>query len=127
MLAGLHRHQRVAEHVVRRRAHLVGGLGQPHAALGVRTELLKLALAAAAGVDLRLDDVERAGELARRRDRLVDAHRGVAGGDGDAERRQQFLGLVFVNVHGAAAAFRKQGMAGLKHRLGRESTLYARP
>ena len=102
MLAGLDRDQRVAEHVGRRRANLVGGARQPHAALGVGAELPELALAAAAGMDLRLDDIKRAGELARGRDRLVDAHRGVAGRDGDAERRQQLLGLIFMDVHARA-------------------------
>ena len=101
-LAGLDGHQSVAEHVGRRRADFVGGLGEPHAALGVGAELLELALAASAGVDLRLYDIERTGQLRRRCDGFVDRHGGKAGGDRDAELGEQFLGLIFVNVHGRA-------------------------
>lgn len=60
---GLRRYQRVAEHVLRVGNDFVDGLRQTNAALGVRAEFLELALAAAASVDLALDDVERAGKL----------------------------------------------------------------
>ena len=111
VLAGLDRHQRVAEHVGRRGADLVERLGQPDAALGVGAEFLELALAAPAGMDLRLHDIKRPGQLLRRLDRFLDDHRGEAGGDGHAELGEQFLGLIFVDVHGKAAAFRRLGMA----------------
>ena len=44
------------------------------------------------------------GQLSGSGDRFVDAHRGMAGGDRHAELREQFLGLIFVDVHGAAKA-----------------------
>jgi len=103
--AGLDGDERVAEHLGRSRPDLIGAAGKADAALGVGAQLLELALAAAAGMDLRFHDVERAGQLSRGGDSLVDAHRGIAGGDGHAELRQQLLGLIFVDVHGA----------GLKH------------
>ena len=98
-VAGLDRHQRVAEHVVGRGADLVGRLRQPDAALGFGWQLLELALAAPPGVDLRLDDEQRPGELARRRDRLVDGHRRIARRDRDAELGEEILRLIFVDVH----------------------------
>ena len=42
------------------------------------------------------------GQFLRGLDGFVDAHRGMTGGDGDAEGSKQLLGLIFVNVHGAA-------------------------
>src|SRR3546814_18555039 len=73
---------------------------EAHAALGVRPQLLELALAAPAGVDLRLDDIERTGELAGGGDRFLDAHRGDPRRNRDSEFRAQFLGLIFVDAHG---------------------------
>ena len=97
--AGLDRDERVAEHVLGVGADFVDRLGEANAALGVGAELGELALAAAAGVDLRLDHPQGPGELLGGADRILDAHRGMAGGDGDAELREQFLGLIFVDVH----------------------------
>ncbi len=51
---GLDRHQRLAQHLLGEGLHLVDGLGEAHAALVAGLRLLELALAAAAGVDLRL-------------------------------------------------------------------------
>jgi len=104
LLAGLtrlDRHQRVAEHVGGVRADLVEREGEANTALRIRAEFLELALAAAAGMDLRLHDEQRPGQLLRGFDRLFDGEGGVAGGDRRAELRQQFLGLIFVDVHGA--------------------------
>ncbi len=100
--AGLDGDQRLAEHLGRMLADLVDRVGEADAALGVRAKLLELALAAAAGVDLRLDHPERSGKLLGGGDRLVDAHRGKAGGDRDAVLREQLFGLIFVDVHGRA-------------------------
>ena len=80
-------------------ADFVDRLGEADAALGVGAQFLELALAAAAGVDLRLDHPQRSGELLGGLDRFVDAHRGMAGGNRHAELREQFLGLIFVDVH----------------------------
>ena len=123
-VAGLDRHQRVAQHVGCRRANLILGLRQPHAALGVRPKLLELALAASAGMDLRLDHIKRPGQRLRRRDRFLHAHRRMAGGNGHAELRQQFLGLIFVDVHGGAVLviLEERESLGLKHIAGGEST-----
>ena len=111
VLAGLDRDERIAEHVGRRRAHLVQRLRQPHAAFRVGAEFLELALAAPAGMDLRLHDVKRSGQLLRRFDRLVDRQSGKTGRDGDAELGEQFLGLVFVDVHGRTWRLSKNGNA----------------
>ena len=82
-------------------ADLVDRMGEANAALGTFAKLLEAALAAAAGMDLRLDDPQRARELFGGRNRLVDVHRGIAGRHRDAVFREQFLGLIFVDVHGA--------------------------
>ena len=63
---GLDRHQGLAEHLGRMLAHFVDRVGEADAALGVVAEFLELALAAAAGVDLRLDDPQRSGKLLAR-------------------------------------------------------------
>jgi hypothetical protein len=83
-------------------ADFVDRMGEADAALGVGTELLELALAASAGVDLRLDHPQRPGELLRGRHGLFDAHRRIAGRHGHAELREQLFGLIFVDVHRAA-------------------------
>ena len=81
-------------------AHLVDRMGEPDAALGAVAKFLELALAAAAGVDLRLHDPQRPGKLLRGLDRFLDAHRGIARGHRHAELREQLFGLIFVDVHG---------------------------
>ena len=81
-------------------AHFVDRMREADAALGAFAKLLELALAAAAGVDLRLHDPQRPGQLARRLDGLVDAHRGIARGHRHAIFREQLFGLIFVDVHG---------------------------
>ena len=49
---------------------------------------------------LRLHDVERAGQLFGRRHRVFDRGRRNPLGDADAEFSEQFLGLIFVQIHG---------------------------
>ena len=66
-------------------------------------DLHAAALAAAAGVDLRLHDPHLAAELLRRLDRLVDGERGNAARRGHAVLAEDFLALVFVDVHGRLA------------------------
>jgi hypothetical protein len=61
------RHERAAQHLLGFGLGLLDGFGEAHAALVARVGLLEVALAAAAGVDLRLDDPERPVQFARRR------------------------------------------------------------
>ncbi len=102
LLAGLARlggHQGVAQHFLGVGDGFLDREGQTHAALGVGAQFLELALAAAAGVDLRLHDVERARQL------LGGGFGLVGRGDGDAVRNrgavalEDLLGLILVNVH----------------------------
>jgi hypothetical protein len=81
------------------RAHLVDRLGETDAALGIGGQLPELALAAPAGVDLRLHDIKRPRQLLGGRDRFLDRHRGNARGNRDTELPQKLLGLIFVDVH----------------------------
>ena len=60
--AGLLGDQRVADHRLGGRPHLVGRAGQADAALALRI-ILEVAGATAAGVDLAFHHVDRAGEL----------------------------------------------------------------
>ena len=87
--AGLMRHQLLAEQVVGGLQHLVLAAAELHAA----------SLAAAAGVDLGLDDPELAADLARPVGRLFGAVGERALGHGHTEAGQDFLGLILVNIH----------------------------
>src|SRR5690606_8362639 len=62
-------------------------------------ELDAAALAAATGVDLRLDDPDLAAQLFGGLDRLVDGETRNALGRDDAELPQQFFCLVLMNFH----------------------------
>ena len=64
-------------------------------------ELDAAALAAAAGVDLGLDDPDAAAEFLSGFHRLLHRERGVAARHGHAELAQEFLALVFVDLHGS--------------------------
>ena len=101
----LHGDQRVAEHFLGVGLDFLDALRQADATLRVGAEFGELALAAAAGVDLRLHDIERTGQLLRAFDRFLDRESGMAGGDADAVFRKQFLGLIFVNVHENPSSF----------------------
>ncbi|ENN89596.1 hypothetical protein RHSP_59721 [Rhizobium freirei PRF 81] len=98
--AGLLGHQRVAEHILGVGDDIVNRLGKANATLGVRAEFLELALAAATGVDLALDDVKRARKLLGGSGGFVGGEDGNAVRDGCAIALQQSLGLIFMNVHG---------------------------
>jgi hypothetical protein len=60
--AGLMGDQHPAEHLLGMLADFLDRLGEAHTALAVGAEALETALAAAAGVDLALDHIERAGQ-----------------------------------------------------------------
>src|SRR5690606_5743532 len=77
------------EHALGVLAHLVQGPGQLDAA----------GLAAAAGVDLRLDHPEVAVDGLGGLDRLLWRAGDAPGGNGNAVVGEQLLGLVFVEVH----------------------------
>src|SRR6185312_7996806 len=83
------RRHRLAEHR--------GGRGLD--VLGRLAELDAAGLAAAAGVDLRLDDPLLAAERPGGFGRLVRRRGDLAGRHRDAVLREQFLGLVFVKIH----------------------------
>ena len=104
-VTGLDGDQRVAEHFARVLANIVERLGEAHTALGIGTQFLELALAATAGMNLRLDDVKRPRQLFGAGNRFFDGQRGMAGRDADAIFREQFLGLIFVDVHEGSHAF----------------------
>ena len=86
---GLVRDQRGAEQARGLLLHIVDGLDHLDAA----------GLAAATGVDLGLHDPDRAAELFGGLDGLLDAERRQALGDRHAERAQNLLGLIFVDIH----------------------------
>ena len=86
---GLDRDQPLAEQVLRRVAHLVIGLAQLDAA----------GLAARAGMDLGLDRPVPTAKLGRGVDSLIGAEGDGALRHRHAEARQQFLGLILVDVH----------------------------
>ena len=72
--------------------------------LGLRARQLDAsALAAAAGVDLRLDDPDRAAQLLRRLGGLAHAEGRIAARHRDAEAGKDLLALVFVNLHRTSA------------------------
>jgi hypothetical protein len=99
--ASLHRHQRVAEHFLRVASTSSSALGEPHAAFGILGQFLELALAASTGMDLRLHHVKRPGQLLGAFDGFFNRQRRIAVGHGDTVLFEQFLGLVFMDVHGS--------------------------
>ena len=93
--AGLVRHQVHADHALGRVAHVVHRLDDLDAA----------ALAAAAGMDLRLDDPDRTAELLGRLDRFVGRVSDMAGKDADAKFGEQPFRLIFVDIHVRAFSY----------------------
>ena len=98
-LAGLDRHEGLAEHLLRELLHLVDGLGEAHAALLAGLGFLEPALAAAARMDLGLHHPERTAELLGGGLRLVGGEDRDAAGDRQTELLQDGFALVFVDVH----------------------------
>ena len=97
--AGLDRHEGGAQHLLGELGDFRGRLGDADAALVAGRSFLELALAAAAGMDLALHHIDRAGQrlgggfrVARFKDRN-------ALGDRHAELTQQRFGLIFMNIH----------------------------
>ncbi len=97
--AGLVCDQRAAQHLFRFLRGLFDRFRQAHATLFAGVGLLELALAAAAGVDLRLDHPERPVKLARGGLGLFGAQHRAAVADRGAIAAQQGLGLIFMDVH----------------------------
>ncbi len=98
--AGLVRHQRAAEHLLGELGGFFHRLGQANAALLTGFGLFELALAAAAGVDLSLDDPKRSVELARRRLGFLGFQDSAAVRNRAAIALEELLRLIFMNVHG---------------------------
>ena len=92
MRAGLMRDQRHAQHALGFLLHLLDGFDDLDAA----------ALAAAAGMDLRLHHPDRAAQFLGRRDRFLDREGGLAARHRHAEAAQDLLGLIFVDIHGVS-------------------------
>ena len=84
--------------------------------------LLELALAAAAGVDLRLHHPDRAGQRLRGRHRLVGREGRRALRHRHAVLTQQLLGLVLVDVHRSRSGF-VAGQTALREAIISISTL----
>jgi hypothetical protein len=80
-------------------ADVLDGLDHADAALGVLAQALEAALAATAGVDLALHDVDGAAQALGRAGGLLGREGRLAAGHGQAEAAQELLGLVFVDVH----------------------------
>ncbi len=96
---GLVGDERAAEHLLGHRRSLLDRFREADTALFPRFGFLELALAAAARVDLRLDDPEGPVKLARRGLGLFGPEHDAAVGDRRAVGAQESLGLVFVDVH----------------------------
>ena len=93
---GLLRHQRVPEHRLRGGERVFLRLRHLDAAL---VAVRERAFAAPARMNLRLDDVDAAGNLVDRRGEFFFFVTSNAGGNGDAEFRKELLRLIFVDVH----------------------------
>ena len=70
--------------------HILDGFDDLHAA----------ALAASAGMDLRLHHPDRAAQFLGRRDGFLDREGRLASGNGHAKAAQNLFGLIFVDIHG---------------------------
>ena len=119
--AGLNRHQGLAEHLGGVLADFVDRMSQPDAPLRAFAQFLELALAAAAGVDLRLHDPQGPGELLSGRDRFVDAHRRMARRNGNTGCEQQPL------AHSSRSARQEQASPEPNSGSGPDTGWWCRP
>ena len=94
--------------LVRDELHAVDGARLFLGVLERLGDLDAAALAASAGVDLRLDDDDGLARLllhpGNRGVGFVDAERGLADGDGNTVALQQLLALILVNLQGFSSA-----------------------
>ncbi len=100
--AGLQRDESRTEHLPGELLYFVDRLGDAHAALVAGLRFLEFALAAAAGVDLRLDGPHRAAELLCRLHGLRHREGRKALRNRHAEFRENRFALVLVDVHAAS-------------------------
>ena len=105
-LTGLLSDEGRAQHLFGEQFHLVDRLGEADAALVAGLGFLEAALAAAAGMDLRLHDPHRAWQFLRRINgfRRREGRKTLAGRH--AVLAVEFFRLVLVDVHGGRSGFR---------------------
>ena len=104
-LAGLLGDEGLAQHLGGVGDDVGDGFDDADATLGIGAEFLEPALAAAAGVDLRFDHVDRAGEGFCGGFRLVRLEDGDALADGEAVFTENGFGLMLVDVHSATPSW----------------------
>ncbi len=90
------------------RADFVDRLGQADAALGVGAEFGEVPLPRPPAWICALTTQNGPGSLPAAYG-FLDAHRGMTRGDGHAIFGEQFLGLIFVDVHGSSRVKRFDG------------------
>ncbi len=98
-LARLFGDERRAEHLLGEGRRFLRRFREADAALFAGGRFLEFALAAPAGVNLRLHDIERSGERFCGGFRVLRVEHDGTLRDGHAKRLQKLLGLIFVNVH----------------------------
>ena len=99
---GLLRDERILEHDLGDVTGVVA-LGNEFDAAEIGTGVLEASLAAAAGVNLGLEN-DRAADVVEGGEHLIDAACDDAARNDGAGRGQQFLGLIFVDFHGFLAS-----------------------
>ena len=109
MRAGLVRDQRHAQHALGFLLHILDGFDDLDAA----------ALAAAAGMDLRLHHPDRTAQFLGRGHRFLDREGGLARGTGAPKAAQNLLGLIFMDIHGISLSEATDGGGGHEHNSSR--------
>ena len=97
--AGLDGDQRIAEHFLDELLDFVDRLGEAHAALFTGGGFLELALAAAARMNLRLDDPERTAEFLGGGFGFLDLENWNAARNRHSEFLENGFRLILVNIH----------------------------